>query len=579
MKEIKVLWRSFKNHKKLFWIDFTCAFVYVVLELVFPLMTQRIIDNVAVSGNRNFLIRVCVFLVIFQILKSICSYIVDYWGHVLGLRIRYDLRNNLFNHLQKLSLSYFDNIKTGELMSRVMGDLENISELAHHGPENLFIIFTSLIGSFVLMMSMNVKLTLIVFSVLPFFIYFAIIQSNRMEKAFNESRVTSADLSSEIEDNLSGIRVIKAFGNEEYISARFEEKNRNVLTSVSGAFKALGTLFAGMDTFSGGVQIIVLLAGGSMVLNGEITVGILIGFLLFTGKFLMPIKMMMMLIEIYQGGMAGFKRYLEVMDIDPDIKIDDDAIHLEEVEGEVSFEGVDFSYGSDENILSNFNLKVETGEGVALVGESGVGKSTICSLIPRFYDVTNGSLKIDGMDIRRLSEESLRKNIAIVQQDVFLFNGTIRENIAFGRLDATEEEIIDASRKANAYDFIMELSDGFDTHVGERGVKLSGGQKQRVSIARVFLKNPKILLLDEATSALDNQTEVLIQESLYELGKGRTTITIAHRLSTVQRSDRIIVMGKNGIEEEGSHRELMEGKGVYASLYNAQSKGFIPDSI
>ncbi len=579
MKEIRELWKCFKKHKKLFWIDFICAFILGMLDLMFPLLTQRIIDSVIPSGSKSLLIKICGFLIIFQVIKSICSYVVDYWGHVLGLRIRYDLRNNLFNHLQKLSLSYFDNIKTGELMSRVMGDLENISELAHHGPENLFLIVVMLSGSFGLMMSMSIKLTLIVFSILPFFMYFAFIQSRKMQKAFKESRITSANLSSEIEDNLSGIRVIKAFGNEGYINGRFEKRNRDVLKSVSGAFKALGRLFAGMDTFSGGVQIVVLLVGGSMVLDGEITIGILIGFLLFTSRFVQPIKMLMMLVEMYQGGMAGFRRYLDVMEIDSDIKIDKNAVSLKEVIGRIDFEEVSFSYDSNEKILSSFNLSIKEGESLALVGESGVGKSTICSLIPRFYDVTSGSLKIDGIDIKELSEETLRGSIAVVQQDVFLFNGTIRENIAFGKLSATDDEVIEAAKKANAYNFIMELPDGFDTHVGERGVKLSGGQKQRVSIARVFLKDPKILLLDEATSALDNQTEMMIQESLYELGRGRTTITIAHRLSTVRNADRIVVIGRNGIEEEGSHIELLEKDGIYANLYHAQNKGFIPDTV
>jgi len=579
MEKIKIFWECFKGHKKLFWIDFSCAFLWVVIDLLFPLFTQRIVDNVLPGGDRGLLIKICVLLLVLQVVKSLCSYIVDYWGHVLGLRVRYDLRNKLFNHLQKLSLSYFDNVKTGELMSRVMGDLETISELAHHGPENLFIIVVSIVGSFLMMLSMNVKLTLIVFSILPFFIYFAIKQNNKMEQAFRDARVTSANLSSEIEDNISGIRVIKAFGNEGYIDKRFEKSNGEVLKSVAGAFKILGGLFAGLEIFSGGVQVIVLLIGGNMVLNNEISLGVLIGFLLFVGRFLQPIKLMMMLLEMYQGGMAGFSRYLEIMELDPDIVVGKDAVYVKEVQGGIKFDRVNFSYGNEGDILSNFNLDIEVGESIALVGESGVGKSTICSLIPRFYDVTGGSISIDGINIKKLSKETLRESIAIVQQDVFLFNGSIKENITFGKLDATDEELVSASRKANAYDFIMGLPDGFDTHVGERGVKLSGGQKQRLSIARVFLKDPRILILDEATSALDNQTERLIQESLLELGRGRTTITIAHRLSTVQEADRIIVIGREGIVEEGNHRMLLGERGVYASLYAAQTTGFIPDAI
>lgn len=579
MKKLKYFFGYYRRHRGLFVLDFGCAFFMSILDLIFPVFTQRIVDRVLPEHEVGLLIKFCIFLGVLQIVRGILSYIVIYWGHGLGLKIRYDMRNDLFKHLQKLSLSYFDNIKTGEMMSRIMGDLEMISELAHHGPEDMFIAFITLVGSFIFMYSMNAKLTLIIFAILAVFLYFATRQNTAMKIAFKRSRVTSAELSSEIEDNLSGIRVVKAFGNQDFINKKFDIKNMNVVTSVLSAFHSLGILHAGMGFFSGGIQILVLLIGGVMTVNGEMTIGALIGFFLFTNRFLEPIKKMLNLLEMYQGGMAGFDRFLSIMEIDPDIKESRDAVSLERIEGKLTFKGVDFTYDGSDDILKNFNLEIAPGESIALVGESGAGKSTICSLIPRFYDVTGGSLSIDGVDIKKLKEDTLRKNIGIVQQDVFLFNGSIKENIAFGRLEATDDEIREAAIKANALEFIEALEDGFDTFVGERGVKLSGGQKQRISIARIFVKNPKILILDEATSALDNQTEKYIQDALYELAKGRTTVTIAHRLSTVQNSDRIIVIGREGIIEQGNHPALMKAKGVYSRLYNAQSHGFIPDMV
>lgn len=581
MKKLSYFFGYYRRHKKLFILDFGCAFFMSILDLIFPIFTQRVVDRVLPGGDIGILIKFCIFLVVLQVVRNILSYIVIYWGHGLGLKIRYDMRNDLFKHLQKLSLSYFDNVKTGEMMSRIMGDLELISELSHHGPEDLFIAFITLTGSFVFMYSMNAKLTLIIFAILIIYLIFALRQNSAMKNAFQRSRVSSAELSSEIEDNLSGIRVVKAFGNQEFINEKFDRKNMNVVTSVLAAFHSLGLLHAGMGMFSGGIQILILLFGGMMTIRGEMTLGALIGFFLFTNRFLEPIKKMLNLLEMYQGGMAGFERFMDIMEIDPDIKEASDARALKRVEGELHFNNVTFSYDGSENILTNFNLRVAPGESIALVGESGAGKSTICSLIPRFYDVTEGELTIDGVDIRRLQDETLRRNIGIVQQDVFLFNGSIRENIAFGRLEATDEEIREAALKANALEFIEGLENGFDTFVGERGVKLSGGQKQRISIARIFVKNPKILILDEATSALDNQTEKYIQEALYELTRGakekRTTVTIAHRLTTIEGADRILVIGKQGIIEEGSHRELMDLGGVYTSLYNSQKDGFIGD--
>lgn len=580
MKKLKYFFGYYKRHRGLFILDFGCAFLMSILDLIFPVVTQKIVDRVLPEHEIGLLIKFCIFLGVLQIVRGILSYIVIYWGHGLGLKIRYDMRNDLFKHLQKLSLSYFDNMKTGEMMSRIMGDLEMISELAHHGPEDMFIAFITLVGSFIFMYSMNAKLTLIIFAILAVFLYFATRQNTAMKIAFKRSRVTSAELSSEIEDNLSGIRVVKAFGNQDFINKKFDIKNMNVVTSVLSAFHSLGILHAGMGFFSGGIQILVLLIGGMMTVNGEMTIGALIGFFLFTNRFLEPIKKMLNLLEMYQGGMAGFDRFMNIMEIDPDIKESRDAVSLEKVEGKLTFKGVHFTYDGSDDILKDFNLEVAPGESIALVGESGAGKSTICSLIPRFYDVTGGTLSIDGVDIKKLKEDSLRKNIGIVQQDVFLFNGSIKENIAFGRLEATDDEIREAAIKANALEFIEALENGFDTFVGERGVKLSGGQKQRISIARIFVKNPKILILDEATSALDNQTEKYIQDALYELSKGseenkRTTVTIAHRLTTVERADRILVIGKQGLIEEGSHSELLAKDGVYTRLYTGQKDGFM----
>ncbi|GLI55192.1 multidrug ABC transporter ATP-binding protein [Propionigenium maris DSM 9537] len=581
MKKLRYFFGYYTRHKKLFILDFGCAFFMSILDLIFPVFTQRVVDRVLPGGDMGLLLKFCIFLIVLQGVRNILSYIVIYWGHGLGLKIRYDMRNDLFKHLQKLSLSYFDNVKTGEMMSRIMGDLELISELAHHGPEDLFIAIITLVGSFIFMYSVNAKLTLIIFAILIVYLIFALKHNTAMEDAFRRSRVSSAELSSEIEDNLSGIRVVKAFGNQDFINEKFDRKNMDVVTSVLAAFHSLGLLHAGMGMFSGGIQIIILLLGGMMTIGGEMTVGALIGFFLFANRFLEPIRKMLNLLEMYQGGMAGFERFMDILEIDPDIEESPDAIDLERVQGELHFNSVTFSYDGSEDILKDFNLRIAPGESIALVGESGAGKSTICSLIPRFYDVTKGELTIDGVDIRRLRDETLRKNIGIVQQDVFLFNGSIRENIAFGRLDATHEEIREAARRADALEFIEGLENGFDTFVGERGVKLSGGQKQRISIARIFVKNPKVLILDEATSALDNQTEKYIQEALYELTRGsedrRTTVTIAHRLTTVEGADRILVIGKQGIIEEGSHHELMRVGGVYSSLYNSQKDGFIGD--
>lgn len=562
----------FKKYKKLFFIDFSCAFLMAVIDLVFPVFTQRTIDKIIPKGEMKLLLTAGIFLICIIIIRNIFSFIVTYWGHVFGLKVRSDMRNKLFRHMQKLSFSYYDNVKTGELISRVIGDMEQISELAHHGPEDVFIATVSIIGSFILMINMNVKLTLIIFIILPVFIYFIMKCNIQMKKSLKRSRKTYAGFTADLTDNISGIRVIKAFGNDSFIERKFEKGNQEVNEKMKDFYKVLGGTAVGMGLFSGTIQVFVLIIGGFMIYEGEISVGILVGFLLFVNQFLEPIKKLMNLLEIYQGGMAGFDRFLEILAINPDIEDSKNAVYLENVDGDIEFKNVDFSYGSEEEVLKNFNLKIKRGENIAVVGESGAGKSTICSLIPRFYDVTDGEVLIDSVNVKDIQEKTLRENIGIVQQDTFLFNGTVGENILFGKLDAGMEEVIEAAKKANAYEFIMEMPDGFNTVIGERGIKLSGGQKQRISIARIFLKNPKILILDEATSALDNNTEKQIQKSLEELSKGRTSVTIAHRLTTVNKCDRIIVLGKDGILEEGNHETLMNKKGVYYNLYMSQQR-------
>lgn len=565
----------FKPHKKLFVLDFSSAFFMAMIDLVFPVFTQRIIDVELPNKNYKFFMILISILIVLQGIRAVFAYIVTYHGHKMGVNIRYDMRNKLFRHLQKLSLSYYDNVKTGAIMSRVMGDLEILSELAHHGPEDLFIIIVTFIGSFILMINLNVTLTLVIFAILPFYIYFVIKENKKMKRAFKDYRVISAEVNSHLEDSIAGIRVVKAFGNEKTSSINFDRYNKSVADSLMKAFEPISILTSATGIFSGGIQILVLVLGGTMVIKGQMTIGILIAFLLFVNRFLDPIKRMISFLEMYQKGTVGYERFCEVMAINPDIKDSEGAENLENIYGNLEFKSVDFSYNNGEVILQDFNLKIKAGEKVALVGPSGAGKSTICSLLPRFYDVSKGKIIIDGVDVKNITQNSLRKNIGIVQQDVYLFHGSIRDNIGLGKIDATENEIEEAAKMANALEFIDELPDGMDTLVGERGVKLSGGQKQRISIARIFLKNPKILILDEATSALDNQTEKYIQDSLAKLSEGRTTLTIAHRLTTIKNSDNIIYLDKDGIQEEGTHEELIEKKGKYEKLYNSEFHGFV----
>jgi ATP-binding cassette, subfamily B, bacterial len=562
----------YKPHKRLFLLDFSCAFLISIIDLISPIVAKNIIDNIIPSKNLKLLIIIGIILLIIYVLRSALQYIVDYWGHMLGVRMEYDMREDLFSHINKLSFSYFDNNKTGQIMSRLVNDLNEISELAHHGPEDLFIATITLIGSSIMMMVLNVKLAVAVLIIIPFILYFGINKNKSMRKSFRELRSKLGDINSQAEDSISGIRVVKAFNNEQYEEKKFRIGNLNFRKAKEYSYKAMAEFFCGITFFSNFINLIILIYGGYLITTNNLTIGDLVGFLLYISLFLQPIRKISNLIESYQKGMASFSRFMEIMNIDPSIKDSKSAMNIENVKGDIKFENVHFSYEGKKDILNDISLHIKPNETVAFVGASGVGKTTLCSLIPRFYDVRSGSIKIDNIDIKDIFLRSLRNNIGIVQQDVFLFYGTIKENIAYGNIGASDDEIIKAAKSANAHEFIISLENGYDSYIGERGVKLSGGQKQRIAIARMFLRNPKILILDEATSALDNKTEQIIQKALYDLSKDRTTLVIAHRLTTIKNADRIVVLDKDRISEIGKHEELIDKKGIYASLYQSQFK-------
>jgi len=567
---LKQFAKYYRAHLPLFFLDFRCAFLMAGMDLVFPFVVSRLVDTVIPARNLKLLLWAGAGLLLVFILRAVLQYTVEYWGHVLGVRIEYDMRRDLFEHIQQLSFAYFDNTKTGHLMSRLVNDLNEISELAHHGPEDLFIATITLVGALVIMLTIYWPLALLVFILIPLMILFAVSRNRQMRAAFKDMRLKIADINAQIEDSIAGIRVVKSFTNEAYEQAKFRVGNLNFRQAKENAFQAMAQFFSGVHLFANLINLLVLVFGGIFIYYGQMTLGELVGFLLYVSIFLQPIRRITALVENYQKGMAGFNRFSEIMALVPEIKDAPNAIAIGKVRGEIVFDNVTFSYNNRKNVLENISVQIKPGETVALVGPSGGGKTTLCSLIPRFYGVDKGAIYIDGFDIRTLTQKSLRENIGIVQQDVFLFSGTIRENIAYGKIDATEEEIIAAAQKANAHAFIMELEDGYDTYIGERGIKLSGGQKQRIAIARIFLKDPPILILDEATSALDNETEKVIQESLFVLAEHRTTLVIAHRLATVRNAHRIIVLTDEGIMEEGSHGELLARGGIYARLYQAQ---------
>lgn len=566
----------YKPHKKLFFIDMFFAFLISVFDLIFPIFTQKMINEIIPDGNMRLLVTWTVIMGVLFILRYISTYIVAYWGHLLGVKIEHDMRKDLFSHLQTLPFSYYDNTKTGHIMSRMVNDLRDITELAHHGPEDLFISAVMLIGSFAIMMTIEWRLTLILFAFIPVMVYFAISKRKRMEQTFRAVREKIANVNSQLENSISGIRVAKSFTNEDYEIEKFNHGNMSFSNSRKESYKVMAEFVSGVGIISNVLNLLVISLGGYFVYRKIINYGDLFAFALFVNFFMQPIRRLTEFTQQLQDGMTGFERFIEVMEIESDIVDADDAVDMENIKGEISFENVSFSYNNVEDIvLSNLNLNIDSGKTVALVGPSGAGKSTLCHLVPRFYEIKDGSIKIDGIDIRDIKLKSLRQNIGLVQQDVFLFTGTIKDNILYGDPTATDEQIIDSAKKASIHDFITTLPDGYNTYIGEKGVKLSGGQKQRISIARLFLKNPPILILDEATSALDNETEIMIQKSLNDLSRGRTTLVIAHRLSTIKNADKILVLTGDGIIESGSHEDLVNQNGLYTKLYNSQFKELI----
>lgn len=560
----------YKPYKWLFIADFTCAILAALLELIFPLAINRVVDNLLPSGNWGFIIWACVGLLGIYVLSSFLHFVVTYWGHMLGINIETDMRKRLFNHVQKLSFRFFDNNKTGHLVSRMTNDLMDIGEIAHHGPEDLFIAVMTLAGAFGLMLSINWQLAVLTFIIIPFLICLSIYFSRKMSRAFSQMFADIADFNARVENNVSGIRVVKAFANEDHEIDQFAVNNGRFRTTKLVTYKVMAWNSSISHLLMKVISIFVLGCGTWFVIQKQMTFGEFMAFVLLSNIFLTPIKQINSVIETYPKGIAGFRRYLELLNTAPDEEDVPDAIKVQHLEGDIEYKDVTFGYEGKGKVLNHIHFSVKKGETVALVGPSGAGKTTICSLLPRFYDIDSGSIRIDGMDIRDMTIQSLRQQIGIVQQDVFLFDGSIRENIAYGKLDATEEEIWDAARRAQMEDLILGLPDGLNTFIGERGVKLSGGQKQRLSIARMFLKNPPILILDEATSALDTETEAAIQKALNELSQGRTTLVIAHRLATIKNADRILVITEEGIEEQGSHKDLIEAGGTYSRLHHAQ---------
>jgi ATP-binding cassette subfamily B protein len=569
----------YSPHKKLFILDMVCAFLVAALDLVFPMFTNKLLRNAIPQKDLRTILIFAGVLALLYVIKLIANYIVDYWGHVMGVRLQYDMRKDVFSHLQTLPFRYFDDNKTGHIMSRIINDLMEISELAHHGPEDIFISLVMLLGSFALLCNINLKLTLIIFAFVPVILWFAATRRIKMSNAFDDVRKKIAVVNAKLENSISGIRVAKSFTNEDYEMEKFDEGNSEFKVARSSAYKYMAEFMAGMRFLVDMLNVVVLGFGGYFVYKGYIDVIDLVTYFLYIAYFMQPIRRLTSFVEQYQSGMSGFKRFIEIMDTKPDIIDSPKAKELKDVKGNIQFSNATFKYNENTEILSNINLEIEAGKTLALVGPSGGGKTTICHLIPRFYELNEGDISIDGTSLKDITLKSLRRNIGIVQQDVFLFTGTIKENILYGSPEATDEEVIEAAKNANIHEFICSLPEGYSTYVGERGVKLSGGQKQRISIARVFLKNPPILILDEATSALDNTSELIIQKSLEDLSKGRTTIVVAHRLSTVKNADEIVVLTDKGIVEKGSHEELMTDKGIYSKLYSAQFKGFIPDEV
>lgn len=560
----------YRPYKGLFILDFTCAVVAGLMELGFPLAVRAFVDDLMPSGDWNMIVLAGLGLLGVYVLNTVLNYIVNYWGHMLGINIETDMRSKMFEHLQKLSFRYYDNQKTGHLVGRVTNDMNEIGEMAHHGPEDVFIAVMTLAGSFGLMAYINLELALLTFFIIPFMAWLIIVFGGKMTKTYRRLFGNVGSFNARIEENVGGIRVVQSFANEEHEKRLFAKDNANFRETKLLAYKTMAKSLSVNYMLMRLITVFVMICGAWFFLQDRIALGDFMAFMLLSNIFFRPIEKINAVIESYPKGIAGFKRYVEILDTEPEIADAKDAVAVDSLRGDIRFESVSFGYEADRPVLKGIDLSIRAGETVAFVGPSGAGKTTICSLLPRFYDVTGGRITVDGMDIRGLKLQSLRKNIGIVQQDVFLFSGTIRENIAYGDLKATDEQIWEAAERASLSEMIRQLPDGMDTVIGERGVKLSGGQKQRMAIARMFLKNPPILILDEATSALDTETEAAIQQSLSELSVGRTTLVIAHRLATIKNADRIVVVDENGIAEQGDHRELVAAGGVYSRLHQAQ---------
>lgn len=568
MHTLKKFIPYYSPYKAVFVLDLICAAMISLIDLAYP-QILRTMTKTVFAGKSSAILQVLlpigVAMLIMYIVQALCKYYVSYQGHMMGANMERDMRQQLFDHYEKLSFSYYDQNNSGQMMSKLVSDLFDISEMAHHGPENLFISLIKIIGSFVFLFVINRWLAIPLLVLVFFMILFSYSQNRRMQATFMDNRQKIGDINSSLQDTLAGIRVVQSFANEEIERDKFRHSNENFLHSKDANYRCMGSFMSGNLFFQGLMYLVTLVFGGWLIAKGQMETADLAMYALYIGIFISPIQILVELTEMMQKGLSGFRRFLAVVETEPDIVDAKDAKPLENVKGTVEYKDVSFHYSDDDTlVLSDVSFRIDAGKSIALVGPSGSGKTTICSLLPRFYDVTGGSIRIDGKDIRSLSLESLRNNIGLVQQDVYLFCGSIKDNISYGKTGASIEEIIDAAKKANIHDFIMSLPDGYDSYVGERGTRLSGGQKQRISIARVFLKNPPILILDEATSALDNESERWIQHSLEELAKNRTTITIAHRLSTIRNADEILVVADTGIAERGTHEELLAANGIYA---------------
>lgn len=576
LENLKKLVSYYKPYKKVFLADMFFAIMASFIALLIPLVVRYVTAKVIYMPAEQVVKTMIIIAIVVGILilfQCYCNYYIANYGHVMGAKIEYDMRAEIFGHFQKLSFSFYDDEKVGQLMSRITSDLFDITELLHHGPENVTISVIKIIGALAILLSINVRLALIAFLLVPFMLVYAYFFNKKMKQAFRVNRIKIAEINAQIEDNLSGIRVVKSFANEDLENKKFKVGNDAFLEAKKNNYKYMGGYNSGLTAFTTMINLLVIVSGGLMITKNMISVTDLVTFLLYINIFTDPIKTLIDFTEQFQNGYSGYERFLQILSIEPEIKDSENAVSISNVKGDIKLEDVSFKYNdSSHRVLKHINLEVKVGSYVALVGSSGAGKTTLCNLIPRFYEATSGKITIDGKDIKDIKLKDLRDNIGIVQQDVYLFVGTVYDNIKYGRPNATREEVIAAAKEANAYNFIMSLPNGFETDIGQRGIKLSGGQKQRISIARVFLKNPPILIFDEATSALDNESEKIVQESMEKLAKNRTTMVIAHRLSTIRNAEKILVLTDKGIEEQGTHKELMDKHGIYYDLYNVIEK-------